>query len=80
MEAAEIQHYKKSFGLRVRSLRKGKGYSQEDFAHECGMHRTYLGGIERGERNVSLENICKIALALHIPVANLFSQNTDSDA
>jgi len=60
------------FGNRVRKLRKDKGWSQEVFADECGLHRTYIGAIERGERNVSLNNIHAIAKALGISVKELF--------
>ena len=60
------------FGNRVRKLRKSKGWSQEEFADECGLHRTYIGAIERGERNVSLNNIHAIAKALDISVKELF--------
>lgn len=59
------------FGKRVRELRKSRGYSQESFAAECGLDRTYLGGIERGERNVALRNIGAIANALRISVSEL---------
>ena len=60
------------FGARVRALRTNKLWSQEEFAFECGLHRTYIGAIERGERNVSLENIAKIADSLEIEIADLF--------
>ena len=60
------------FGNRVRKLRKSKGWSQEEFADECGLHRTYIGAIERGERNVSLNNIHAIAKALDISVKEFF--------
>jgi transcriptional regulator with XRE-family HTH domain len=56
----------------VRQLRKNRGWSQEDFAHRVGLDRSYMGGVERGERNVSLENICLIAKALGVPAAELF--------
>lgn len=59
------------FGERVRSLRKSKGYSQEAFAALCELDRTYVGGIERGERNVALKNIKSIADALGVTVAHL---------
>ena len=60
------------FGNRVRELRASQGLSQEALAQKSGLHRTYIGGIERGERNVSLENIQKIAQALNIAIAQLF--------
>ena len=60
------------FGERVRSLRQSKGLSQEDLAFKAGMHRTYLGGIERGERNPSLRNIAAIAKALGVTLSELF--------
>lgn len=59
--------------MRVRQLRMQAGYSQEGFAHECGLDRTYVGGIERGERNVSLVNIEKIAIALSVSISELFA-------
>ncbi|TWT38941.1 helix-turn-helix domain-containing protein [Blastopirellula retiformator] len=61
----------KRFGQRVRELRKEQGYSQEGFAYECELDRTYIGGIERGERNVALKNIERIAETLGITVAEL---------
>ncbi len=54
------------FGLLVRSLRIKKGFSQESFADKVGIHRTYVGGIERGERNPTLTMIYKIAKALRL--------------
>ena len=60
------------FGERVRHLRKKRGWSQEAFAHAAGLDRSYMGSIERGERNVSLENICLIATALGVSPAELF--------
>ncbi len=59
------------FGQRVRELRKAKGFSQEAFAAECGLDRTYMGGIERGERNIALRNIHRIAKALGITISEL---------
>lgn len=59
------------FGDRVRTLRKESGWSQEEFADECGLDRTYVGGIERGERNLALRNIEKVAIALETSIAEL---------
>lgn len=61
------------FGNRVREIRNDAGISQEELAFRAGIHRTYLGGIERGERNPSLKNIDRIAKALNIEIAELFT-------
>jgi transcriptional regulator with XRE-family HTH domain len=63
---------KAAFGQRVRELRTKKGLSQEALAMACDLDRTYIGGIERGERNVSLVNIEKIAAALGVSIRVLF--------
>jgi transcriptional regulator with XRE-family HTH domain len=60
------------FGKRVRLLRRDLGVSQEAFADMCGLDRTYMGGIERGERNVGLVNINKVCSAFRISLAELF--------
>ncbi|MDR3700109.1 MAG: helix-turn-helix transcriptional regulator [Candidatus Sulfopaludibacter sp.] len=57
----------------MRDLRKQKGLSQESLALACDLDRTYIGGVERGERNISLLNIYKIAAALGVPVKELFN-------
>src|SRR3954453_21546264 len=59
------------FGQRVRELRKAKDLSQEAFAGVCGLDRTYISGIERGRRNVSLRNIEIIAKALGSSISEL---------
>ena len=56
----------------MRELRERRGMSQEQLAQRCGLHRTYVGGIERGERNPSLINIGRIAAALGVEVGELF--------
>lgn len=63
----------KQFGMQVRKRRVGLGLSQEDLAHSCGLDRTYIGGIERGERNVSLINIFKISVALSVDPGDLLA-------
>jgi transcriptional regulator with XRE-family HTH domain len=65
----------KQFGKKVRELRTERGYSQEGFAFECGLHRTYIGCIERGEKNITITNIEKIAKALKIEIWGLFINN-----
>jgi transcriptional regulator with XRE-family HTH domain len=62
----------KQFGKKVRELRTQRGYSQEGFAFECDLHRTYIGCIERGEKNVTITNIEKIAKALKVEICQLF--------
>jgi DNA-binding XRE family transcriptional regulator len=66
---AQIQ---RNFGERVRELRKQKELSQESLALACDLDRTYIGSVERGERNISLINIYKIAAALGVPAKELF--------
>ena len=67
------------FGRRVRQLRRAKGVSQEAFAHDIKIDRSYFGSIERGERNVSLENICLIAEGLGVAPAELLRFDSLSD-
>jgi len=60
------------FGKAVRRRRNQLGVSQEELADMCGLDRTYIGGIERGERNVALVNIEKIARAFKLSLSELF--------
>ena len=64
-----------NFGARVKSARLALGLSQEKLAMDCGLDRTYISGIERGKRNVSLVNIHKLAIALGVPAAEFFVTN-----
>ena len=65
----------------VRRLRKERGFSQEEFAFRVGVHRTYMGDIERGEKNVTLVTADKLARGLGITLAALLSKlEQDSDA
>ena len=59
-------------GNNIRRIRLNKGLSQEALALNSGIDRSYLGGIERGEHNVAVINLEKIAIALEMPIANLF--------
>jgi transcriptional regulator with XRE-family HTH domain len=61
------------FGETIRELRLAKSLSQEELAFRASLHRNYLGGIERGERNPCLDNILSIANALNVSPADLFS-------
>ena len=70
MKTAPLQ---RAFGQRVRELRLAAGHSQEGFADLCGVHRTFMGTVERGESNISLSNIAKIAGALKVSLAELLT-------
>ena len=65
-----------AFGERLRELRVERGLSQEALAHKARMHRTYLGSVERGERNVALVNIYALAKALEVDVKQLFDDTS----
>lgn len=62
------------FGRLIRRLRRQAGFSQEAFAEQCGLHRTYIGAIERGEKTVTIETANKLARALSISLSQLFLQ------
>ena len=68
-----------AFGQTVRKIRISKGISQEKYADMCNLHRTYISDIELGKRNVSLENIEKMANALDMSISKLF-QEVENDA
>ena len=57
----------------LRWLRDDRGYSQEELAEQAGLHRNYVGGVERGERNLALENIVRLAKALSVLPTELFA-------
>ena len=60
------------FGERIAVLRKQREFSQEELAERCGVHRTYIGSIERGEKSPTLNTIAKFAKGLDIEIADLF--------
>ena len=60
-----------ALGQRIRHLRQKKGWSQERFAHEAGIHRTYAGALERGEKNVSLDSLAKVSRCLDVTLSEL---------
>lgn len=61
-----------ALGQRIRQVRREKGFAQEGFAYAAGLDRSYYGGIERGERNVTAMNLMRIAAALQVEVGELF--------
>ncbi len=77
MSSIKLRRYmktiEKQFGEKVRKLRLAMNLSQEELAFKTCVHRTYLGSIERGERNPSLKNITAIAKSLNVTLAQLFS-------
>jgi transcriptional regulator with XRE-family HTH domain len=68
-----------SVGSRIRELRKAKGWTQEQLAEAASLHYSYIGGVERGDRNISLETLEKIIAAFQIPAEEIFhfEDNTD---
>jgi len=66
-----MEDVRRRFGRAVRKRREKLGVSQEAFADLCGLHRTYMGGIERGERNVSLVNLERIARGFKVSLSEL---------
>lgn len=69
-----------ALGEAIRDLRAGAGISQEALGGRCGLHRTYVGGIERGERNVSFTNLLRIAAALGVRPSELLARSERFDA
>lgn len=63
----------KELGRRIRRLRKEVGLTQEQLAEDAGLDRSYIGGIERGERNITFSVLCQIAKALNVDIANVTS-------
>jgi transcriptional regulator with XRE-family HTH domain len=66
-----------NFGFIIREMRSKRNLSQESFAFKAGVHRTYIGMIERGEKNITLENINKLAKALDVPISDIFRKLED---
>jgi transcriptional regulator with XRE-family HTH domain len=60
-------------GKRIRELRSKNGFSQESFADHCGLHRTYMGGIERGEHNLTIETLMTVSKGLAITMSDLLA-------
>ena len=67
-----MQGIQRRLGARIRELRKRKGWSQEELADVSGLHYTYIGSVERGERNLTLRSIQTIAGSLRVSISELF--------
>lgn len=63
-------------GLNMKMHREDRGWSQEELAFECGLHRTYISGVERGVRNPTVLVLQKIAKALQVPTADLLDESS----
>ncbi|TKJ84817.1 transcriptional regulator [Paenibacillus sp. CFBP13512] len=66
-------------GSKIREYRNLKGLSQDQLGELCGFHFSYIGGVERGERNITIENIAKISKALDIELSKLFEFHQETD-
>jgi len=75
MTDSEITSALKIFGANVRGFREQQGLTQEQLASKAGIHRSYLGGVERGQRRLCIENIVRLSGALSVPIARLFMSN-----
>ncbi len=69
----KIENVRLAFGNRVRELRKNAGFTQEELADAAELDRSYVGSVERGERNLSIENVCRLANAIGVSPAEFFS-------
>lgn len=67
-----MQDIQKKLGKKIADLRRERGFSQEGFAHECRFHRSHMGAVERGEKNITLQGLVRIAKNLKISLAELF--------
>jgi transcriptional regulator with XRE-family HTH domain len=67
-----MQEIQRRLGLRIRQLRAKRGWSQEEFAAVSGLHRTYVGAVERGEKNLTISTVHTIARTLDTTIAHLF--------
>ena len=67
---------RRRFAFNTREQRLIQGLSQEDLADLCGLHRTYVGSVERGERNISIDNMERIAIALNVTLEILIAEGT----
>jgi transcriptional regulator with XRE-family HTH domain len=68
-----MSELQKQLGVRIRRLRISKGYTQESFADKCGLHRNFMGSVERGEQNLTLKSLQIIAHGLSTTMSKLLS-------
>lgn len=75
--ALKIKNPRKILSENIKSIRKSQNISQEKLGEMTNLHRTYIGGVERSERNISIDNINKISEALNVPCYILFKENDE---
>jgi transcriptional regulator with XRE-family HTH domain len=68
-----VPNVQEVLGNRIREFRLKRGFSQESFADHCGIHRTYMGGIERGKRNLTIQTVLTIARGLDMSMSELLA-------
>jgi transcriptional regulator with XRE-family HTH domain len=68
---------RKIFSQRLRQIRQNKGLSQEELADLAGLHRTYVGSVERSERNISIDNMERLAQALEVDITDLLKEKSE---
>ncbi len=68
----------RQIGNRIREQRQALGWTQEELGDRCGLHRTFIGSVERGERNISILNLRLIAATLRVGVVDLLAPTSDS--
>jgi transcriptional regulator with XRE-family HTH domain len=71
MDKAEVQKFQKSLGRRICDVRRQKGWTQEQLAHESGLGRASMGAIERGEVSVRISSLLSLSQALGLPISEL---------
>ena len=71
MTSLDDQKFLRQIGEKIRELRTARGLTQEQLGHKCDLHRTFIGSIERGERNLSILNLRLVAKVLRVEIADL---------
>jgi transcriptional regulator with XRE-family HTH domain len=74
------ERFLRGLGLRLRRLREDRGWTQAELAERCDLHRTFIGSVERGERNVSILNLRLIARVLRVGLSELFAETAKREA
>ena len=72
----EEREFLREVGARIRAQREARGLTQAQLAQQCGLHRTFIGSVERGERNVSILNLRLVARVLRVPLTELITDHT----